>query len=400
MRSSVVSRFPPVPTPSEDSRRGTSRVPLTLPGAMATGVGLALVGVGGWGFGLVELTGLGVAVLTVVAVSAVWVLARRPRFECIRAAPVGRVFAGDTVKIVADVAHRGRGRTPAVVLRDRVEHPDGDRLVVTRAVRPLAPGERARSTWRLHLGQRGSCVLGPMRLDFTDPFGVATRTMPGAGRVRFTVLPRVTPLAPPVLHHDAEFPSPTARAVPAGSEFASLREYVPGDDLRRVHWRSSARRDDLVIRHDEEPRRPGCVVVLDTGASGYGPGRFEDAVSATASIAMAAITSGQRIRVVTTAGVDSGPGDDQAHLDLILTTLAGVAPGASVRAAPVLGTDPVVLVTGEPDPTVGADRDVLRVVLTEDPTAMPADRSTLVVGPTDSFATVWDARMRTARIRW
>ena len=92
----------------------------------------------------------------------------------------------------------------------------------------------------------------------------------------------------------------------AGEDDAGTREYRQGDDLRRVHWRSTARLGQLMVRREEQPWQARCTVLLDTRSTahgGEGPGSsFEWAVSAAASVAVHLVRHGYFVRLVTDTG--------------------------------------------------------------------------------------------------
>ena len=93
-----------------------------------------------------------------------------------------------------------------------------------------------------------------------------------------------------------------------GEDDIATREYRNGDDLRRVHWRSTARTGELMVRREEQPWESRATIVLDTrrqGHRGEGPtSSFEWAVSAAASVGLHLRHSGYKIRLVTGSGVD------------------------------------------------------------------------------------------------
>jgi uncharacterized protein (DUF58 family) len=93
-----------------------------------------------------------------------------------------------------------------------------------------------------------------------------------------------------------------ALASETGEEFLTLREYEVGDDLRRVHWRSTARTGDLMVRQDEAQWRPRAAVILDVRAEAHDNESFELAVEAAASVIDRLTRMRRRLEVVTTAG--------------------------------------------------------------------------------------------------
>jgi uncharacterized protein (DUF58 family) len=94
----------------------------------------------------------------------------------------------------------------------------------------------------------------------------------------------------------------------AGEDDAATREYRQGDDLRRVHWRSTARMGQLMVRREEQPWQARCTLLLDTrtvGHAGEGPGSsFEWAVSAAASLGVHLVRHGYFVRLLTDTGAN------------------------------------------------------------------------------------------------
>ena len=109
-----------------------------------------------------------------------------------------------------------------------------------------------------------------------------------------------------------------------GDEFYSLREYVVGDDLRRVHWRSTARNDELMVRQDEMPWQDRTTVVLDVRRAAHSEESIERAVSAAASVVTAAFRFQHHLRLVSSDGVDAGLGNSLGHVEAIMEYLATV----------------------------------------------------------------------------
>jgi uncharacterized protein (DUF58 family) len=158
---------------------------------------------------------------------------------------------------------------------------------------------------------RGRYPVGPLVIRLTDPFGLCelNRSFPSIDRL--TVIPQVVPL--PTVRLAGEYAGTgdsRARSVAVhGEDDAATREYRRGDDLRRVHWKSTARTGELMVRREEQPWESRATVVLDTRAvahRGEGPtASFEWAVSAAASVAVHLRQSSYKLRLVTGSGIDA-----------------------------------------------------------------------------------------------
>jgi uncharacterized protein (DUF58 family) len=148
----------------------------------------------------------------------------------------------------------------------------------------------------------------------------------GAPRLDLTVFPHVEVISAPKGGGERDPHGSTVQNTLSrqGDEFYGLREYVVGDDLRHVHWASSARFGDLMIRQDETPWQDRSTVLLDVRRSAHTEETFEAAVSAAASIVTAAGIARHFVRFLSTSGVDSGFGAGEAHGEAILEHLAVV----------------------------------------------------------------------------
>jgi hypothetical protein len=146
-----------------------------------------------------------------------------------------------------------------------------------------------------------------------------------------------------------------------------LREYVPGDDLRRLHWATSARTGTLMIREDADPALPHLAVVLDDNALAYDdPHDFEDAVEVAASLVSAAVESGHPVRLLTSSGsVDVSV---VVEPSFALAALADLAVTSVARPVPLRDLDVVAVVCGAssdlPSLLLEAGRAAFGVVLT------------------------------------
>jgi uncharacterized protein (DUF58 family) len=155
---------------------------------------------------------------------------------------------------------------------------------------------------------RGRFVVGPLSLRFADLFGLVELTRSFTSTDALVVTPTVVPLPPIHLGGDwAGGGDSRARSISTmGEDDVTTREYRHGDDLRRVHWRSTARYGELMVRREEQPWQNRGVLLLDTRAGshrGDGPGSsFEWAVSATASVGAHLARDGFGLRFVTDIG--------------------------------------------------------------------------------------------------
>ena len=275
---------------------------------------------GGRLFGLPELFVLGAGGLIVLTVAVLYVAIRRLQVEVSRQLSPPRVHAGNPCRVDLVLRNRSRMRSPVLRLRDDVSGTQGVELLVA----PMKYGSGTQAVYRLPTVRRGLVEVGPLRLTVTDPFGLAKLTTTGDREVSLIVYPRVDDIAPVRRSSGSDLERQTIQqqqVAPSGDDFYALREYVVGDDLRRVHWPSSARHDELMVRQDEIPWHGRLTIMLDCRPLAM-PGTFEAMVSAAASIAMASSARGDQIRVLTTDGEDTGYGTGPHHLTRILGQLA------------------------------------------------------------------------------
>lgn len=303
-------------------------------------LGAVLLALAGRLLGLVELFMLAAAAVAMVAGAAAYVRITSFSLDARRRLRPPRVPAGTDSRVELRVRNLAGRRSPVLAASDPF---DRGRRQAHFLLAPLAPGETAKAAYRLPTERRGVYDLGPLELHLADPFGLARRSVIAAPLTTLTVFPRVDLIeAPALTRGDDAYASanhPTALSA-AGDDFYALREYEVGDDLRRVHWKSSAKLDQLMIRQDEVPWQGRATVVLDLRAAAHGPESLEIAVSAAASIVTACWRRRSLVRLVTTDGVDSGPGSSHAHLDAMLEHLAGVGAEGTLALSAVLGPLP------------------------------------------------------------
>jgi uncharacterized protein (DUF58 family) len=256
------------------------------------GIGLGVAAGALWltarALGVAELQVAAVAAALLVLVAAVATRLVVTRLEVDRVVAPGTAAFGATVQVALTITNRGRLPTVPLELEDHVPSTLTGRSRTRLA--PLAPGRRATVRYRLTATHRGRFELGPVEVRARDPFGLAARHTSVPGSTPLTVLPPVTTLPPGLPLGGAIATGRGARPRPRaqGEDTANVREYVRGDDLRAVHWASTAHRGKLMVRHTESREEPRAVLALDLRAErhrGAGPGASEEAaVAAAASI--------------------------------------------------------------------------------------------------------------------
>ena len=272
--------------------------------------------------GLIELFSLAAGATALVIASGIYVRLIRFRFEATRQPHPTRVHAGQASRVELAVRNSGTRRSPVMVVRDPF---DRGRRWARFLLAPLQPGETARAAYRLPTERRGVFEIGPLTVHMRDPFGLAEKSGDAAPATKLTVYPKVVPIEPlpHTLGHDPHAGADHATALGRGGEdFYALREYQTGDDLRRVHWKSTARLGELMIRQDEMPWQGRATVVLDLRLAMHDAVSLERAISAAASIVSACWQHRSLVRLAATDGRDSGFAAGHAHVDAILEYLA------------------------------------------------------------------------------
>jgi uncharacterized protein (DUF58 family) len=380
----------------------TRSVALTRRGWSLVGAALGLVA-GSFLLGVVEMLDLAVAGVALIASAIGWVAVRgSPELVPRRRVQPARLHVGSDGRIDLLVENRGRRTTPVLAATDSF---DEGRRAARFLVPPLAPGATGRAAYRIPTRRRGRYQVGPLWLAATDPFGLARRAWPGLDVSELVVRPRVHDIAAPVAAGSriaaAQADEPTARALVSdlGDDFLTLREYAVGDDLRRVHWRSTARTGELMIRQDEARWRSRAAVVLDVRPEAYDSASFEVAVEAVASVVARLVRLRRRVEVVTSAGELLGTGGDPRHD--VIDRLATVGPDPVDRLATVLAgirahhrADLVVAVLGAVDDTSRGALTTLGldavVVLTRPGRVATGSRLTVVDASGGDFASAWN----------
>ncbi|WP_007027085.1 DUF58 domain-containing protein [Saccharomonospora iraqiensis] len=268
------------------------------------------------------------------------------RIAAARSLDAERVPVGGRSEVRLDLWRTGRMPAGEVLVEDALPYALGAR---PRFVAERLPRRHEPVSLRYHVQPtvRGIQQVGPLRATVTDPFGLCEFDRELVPTSRLVVVPRVV----------------TLRGLPSGSGIGTgednsvrlragqgetdvmVRQYRQGDDLRKVHWPSTARRDEIMVRVEERPWRSGTTVLLDHRSAahrGSGPGAsLEWAVEFTASVCLHLGHAGQRVRLVSEHGrpiADVPEGAGHAHDGAVLDALAALRPTHERDIVP--GTDP------------------------------------------------------------
>jgi uncharacterized protein (DUF58 family) len=381
----------------------------TLRGWALSGAGLALILLW-YALGETELLLTGLFLLVAQLVAVVYVRTRRPNLDINRRLGSSTVHDGETTTITLLVENLSRRPIGYLTIDD-----DVNRLgVATFEVARLKKKESTTATYRVTCRPRGVYRVGPTTVSATDPLGLA-ETSAGIGPVdRIVVYPAVEELSGFPISRGQDPAMQASRpdhSTRGGEDFYTLREYQRGDDLRRVHWPSSARTDVLMIRQLETPWQSRALVLLDVRSGSYeSQDAFEKAVSGAATIVTHLVGAG--------FDADLWAGDaepiDASRYTTAMERLALVQPDPAIDIEAVAarirqkgGGGALVLVTGV------ADRSLLGVqqLLSRDypttvlMTASESTSQTLVsfhrlgvgtvsVAPDQPWAPAWQASLR------
>jgi uncharacterized protein (DUF58 family) len=295
----------------------------------ARGIGLLLAGpplvVTGFLAGYPELVVLGCAAMLAVGLAAAYA-AWRPALAVTRRADPDRVTRGESSRMTLTVRNTGRFGSATLIAHDRC----GPTTVPVPVLR-LRPGHDTVTEYPVPTTRRGVVPVGPLRIVRRDALGLARVARAHGDVADVWVYPKVHLLSAVPVGVVRSLDGRVDR-VPHGSiTFDTLREYVVGDELRHVHWRTTARIGELMVREHVDTSLPRLVVLLDDrlpahpGAVDGTADSFEAACEAAASIIVAAQREELPIALQTVSGeVVGGDGRRTVHARPYLDLLAQV----------------------------------------------------------------------------
>lgn len=359
-------------------------------------VGIVLT-VAGWRLVWAPVAILGVGCVLLVLVGLTYLI-RRPQLAIERQIQPPRVSKGSLAIAVLDVRNRARSASPPV----RAVQVLGAASVTTWLPR-LGPRARAVRTARLPTERRGVFDVGPVELRRADPFGFVQLTQRHAGTDRIWVYPQILGFRALPTGLTRPLEGPTSDTAPQGNiTFHRLREYVRGDDLRMIHWRSTARTGQLMVKHNIDTSQPYTVVLADLRAEVHSDASFELALDAAASVAACASVGNAPVQLRTSGG-DVVGGPNRRMVQPVFDFLTTVEPdGSSSLDAPLVdirrsgGGTALVVVTGTPSAGDLSQVESMRrqfqrvviVAITQETVDVPAASGIVVITAADADALV------------
>lgn len=316
---------------------------------MAIAVGFWVIGqVAGWA----EFTIAAAVIAIAVAVCALFLIGRTAYDVSLDLART-RVVVGERAVGALTLANRGS----RAILPSRVVLPVGSGRGEF-GIQRLAPGEEAEELFAIPTQRRGVVKVGPVSVVRGDPLGLFERAHRRDDPVDLFVHPRTVLFDGQSLGYLRDLEGlPAADLSRDDVSFHALLEYQPGDDLRHVHWRSTARTGTMMVRQYEETRRSHFVIGLSRSAADYATADdFELGISAAGSIGLRALRDSQRVDVrVQGRELPAGTGkqllDSLAAVENSKAKEGGIADLAGIVSATMPLASVVVLVCGSRVPS-------------------------------------------------
>ena len=248
----------------------------------------------GYGLGWVELVAVAFAGTVLISVAAVYLVGRNA-FSIELSVPHSRVVVGERASGLLTVVNPTRRRLIGV----KIEVPIG-RGLAEIAMPGLARGASFRHEFLVPTTHRGVLSIGPVRTVRADPVGLVRRELVWTDATELFIHPRTIgiPSTSTGFVRDLEG-HPTKDLSNSDVSFHALREYVPGDERRYIHWKSTAKTGTYMVRQFEETRRSHLVIALSLATANYATDEeFEMAVSVAGSLGARAIRDARNVAVV------------------------------------------------------------------------------------------------------
>ncbi|HXH79863.1 DUF58 domain-containing protein [Nocardioides sp.] len=271
---------------------------LTVRGRWVGALALALTSAGlSWSYPVVGA--LGLVLVALVTVELIAVLTSRDLAIHRTVSPLVVVRQGPCEGHLTLSGRRRQGLMRA----DVAEQVDGELVPIDLPAR--RPGA-AEVSYPIPTRRRGVLVVGPVHVRRSSLAGMAARASEVGDVVSVRVLPRIVPLTSMARGHRRALMGGDDSAELGGTDLVGLHEYTMGDDLRRLHWATSARTGTLMVREDADPAEPHVCVVLDDRSASYldRADDFEEAVELAAALCRISVEGGHPVRFRSLSGRD------------------------------------------------------------------------------------------------
>ncbi|HXC84122.1 MAG TPA: DUF58 domain-containing protein [Trebonia sp.] len=267
-----------------------------------------------------DLLRIGLLLMALPLLSSFGAGRARYRLSCVRRLTPGRVPAGQAAEVTIRLANVSRLRTGLLLGEDTVPYALGSRPRFV--LDGIGSGGSREFHYQVRPDTRGKYIVGPLQVRVADSFGLVSIGRSFTSTSTLTVTPRIIALSRPPLAGnwlgDSEHGRRSIAA--SGEDDVAPRAYQTGDGLHRVHWRSTARYGELMVRREEQHWRNTASLFLDTRRSAhFVASSFELAVTAAASIGVHLAGEGFDARLVTDTGEVPALG---TFRDTLLDTLA------------------------------------------------------------------------------
>jgi uncharacterized protein (DUF58 family) len=291
-----------------------------------------------------------VALAAAIVLSRLWMRQIERSLRITRHAPAELPY-GDEAQVTIEIRNQALVRVPWLAIRESVAYT----LRTTppaQSVVTLGAGETHRLTYRVRGARRGWYTVGPLLLTVGDVLGVQRRRL-SAPATQITVFPRIVPLSELALPASLSYGPLVGRRTEDPARPAGVRMYQPGDDVRRLDWKSSARQQQLLVRRADATIAPETTIVVALGRHDYAAQIVQDALEraivAAASLGAALLARKLPVSLVANGydplarsrGVTLGFGKGEAQRHALLRLLGRVSPGDGVDVWALLHRQPL-----------------------------------------------------------
>lgn len=280
---------------------------------------------------------IGVLVLGLASLfffSNVWGLPERINIKLDRRIVPDETFGDEDIRIETRLRNLTGATLGNVEIHEIVDHRIIPKRGASHTIASVGPSEEIDLTFEFPSPGRANYDIGPLTVRVRDPFGFYL-TEKKIGPETLSVMPRPERIPGVQLRPRHVGPWPgivPSKALGLGTEFYSMRGYIPGDDPKRINWKASARYNELIVNEIEAERVTDVMIVLDTDVTLFGPAEselFEREIRAAASFSRVLLRQGNRVGLVLQGGergsIPAGFGRRQERR--ILYLLAAAKPG-------------------------------------------------------------------------